>query len=189
VGLSWRAVAGAAVGAAFILAAGGALTGCACGKIRQTVYVATPDPALQVLVDACRTNVPPPGTTCSPPIGQSSQSVSCACKPLCHRVLELIDQFSGGETLLECRLQFQTLADAGPGDGAGGTGTSPDAADAGDTDGGGGVDAGVVDGGTADAGDAGPGSTIADGGRDAVAIASRPDTVTVYVTYRRSTCE
>ena len=105
--MSWRAAARGLVG----LLACTALAGCDCSKIRQGVYIAAPDSMLQPLVEACLTGAPLPGETCEPLLGSGPPAVPCGCRPLCRRVLELIDQFSGGETLLGC--QLYTVVDGG----------------------------------------------------------------------------
>jgi len=76
----------AAVGLAF------ALAGCACPRIRQIFVIdAQPDADLQTLIDTCIARSP------NGPI-----SASLACVPLCQRVLEISNQFSGGESIEEC---------------------------------------------------------------------------------------
>lgn len=116
--MSWRAcvrsVAAVLVCAAFI--------GCDCPQIRQQVYVAGPDSSLQPLIDACRTAAPSTDPRCQSAFGNSQATIPCACRPLCFRVLEIIDQFSGGETLLECDLH--SVRDAGSGDGGGDGGST-----------------------------------------------------------------
>jgi hypothetical protein len=91
-----------------------AFAGCdACGNVHQSVFIPSPDPSLQALVDGCRAGVPPAGTVCSPPHADASPIIvdrkpvaSCACLPLCLRVLELIDQFAGRETLMDCQVVY-----------------------------------------------------------------------------------
>jgi hypothetical protein len=89
-----------------LLAAGlAALAGCGdCALIRQAVFVGNPDPQLQTLVDACRAHVSTPDQTCDEAGSSvpSHQSVPCGCRPLCGRVLEIIDQFQGAEDLEAC---------------------------------------------------------------------------------------
>jgi len=93
-----------------------ALAGCdECGKVHQSVFIASPDPSLQALVDSCRAGGLPAAVPCSRVTPGLKPAADCACLPLCRRVLELVDQFSGSETLMDC--QMGQL----PGDGGGGT--------------------------------------------------------------------
>jgi hypothetical protein len=107
VGVS-RAGAAAALGLAlgFVAAFGLTLAGCACSKIRQSVFIPDADPDTQVLIETCRAHLPTPGETCELPEGKTYLPVDCGCLPLCRRVLELIDQFSGTERLEECHVGF-----------------------------------------------------------------------------------
>lgn len=110
--MSWRARAGAIAGAL----ACAILAGCDCGKIAQSVYIASPDSTLQPLLDACRAGVPSAGESCEPLLGNERPAIPCGCRPLCRRVLELVDQFSGGEVLLDCRLYVSVDGGAPAGD-------------------------------------------------------------------------
>jgi len=86
-----------------------------CSKVHQSVFIDAPDPSLQALVDSCRAGGLPHAVPCSSVMLSSKPTTkSCACLPLCQRVLELVDQFSGSETLMDC--QFGQL----PGDGGAG---------------------------------------------------------------------
>lgn len=95
---------GLTVARALLAVAVALVAGCGCPKIHQEVFVSDPDPELQALVDACNAHVPIQNdpclalsaTTTTPP------PIACGCLPLCKRVLEIIDQFSGSEELQSC---------------------------------------------------------------------------------------
>jgi hypothetical protein len=116
-----------------VLATATGLGGCECPQIQQDVYVATPDATLAPLVEACRSGVPAAGQSC-PSSTKVKTAVSCACLPLCRRVMELIDQFSGDETLISCVLLRSApgaggaggVGGAAGGGGRGGTGAATD---------------------------------------------------------------
>ena len=114
-----------AVAVLALLAFGGA-GGCDCPQIRQQVFIATPDATLAPLVEACRMGVAPAGQSCPAPRLETQMSVSCPCLPLCRRVMELIDQFSGGETLISCDLHVRSGSGTGTGGAGGGAGAVTD---------------------------------------------------------------
>jgi hypothetical protein len=93
-----------------------ALAGCdECGKVHQSVFIDAPDPAVQALVDSCRAGRLLNAVPCSPTTPSFMPAKPCACLPLCQRVLELIDQFPGSETLTDCELmQLQVDGGAAP---------------------------------------------------------------------------
>jgi hypothetical protein len=84
-------------------------TGCReCALIDQVVALPPEDDQLQPLIDACTMHVPDgaPGCAVAPTSpGASSAAVDCGCVALCRRVLELIDQFPGSESLVSCHLR------------------------------------------------------------------------------------
>ena len=85
------------------------LAGCKeCLKIRQLVTLPAQDDQLQPLVDACIAHVSGGASDCTAPTSTSTSStetVSCGCLALCRRVLEVIDQFPGDESLIACVLR------------------------------------------------------------------------------------
>jgi hypothetical protein len=86
-----------------------ALAGChPCGRISQLVSLDTPDAELQTLVDSCVAGMPAAGEQCADPAKQPYPPIGCGCRPLCERVLAIIDQFAGSETLIECHLLTST---------------------------------------------------------------------------------
>jgi hypothetical protein len=93
----------AAAALAAVVAAILAPAGCACSKVRQVVSIASPDAELQVLIASCSAHLPAPGERCSAASAQAA-SIDCGCQPLCLRVLEIIDQFPGPESIEECHL-------------------------------------------------------------------------------------
>lgn len=98
------------LGFLLLLAAASGGAGCAqCPKIEQEVTIPSPDDTLVPLVDACRSHQPASGETCD---SRPHPDIECGCLPLCSRVLEIIDQFPGPESISECRLDAS--ADAGP---------------------------------------------------------------------------
>jgi hypothetical protein len=79
-----------------------AFLGCTpCPKISQHVTVLSADPELLPLFEACRSNRPPTGESC-PVRLRDAAAADCACLPLCRRVLEIIDQFQGPESIEDC---------------------------------------------------------------------------------------
>lgn len=93
----WRRL-GVALGAAW-------LSGCGsdCPLINQSFVVVAPDSGLQTLVDQCVAGQPAAGESCTPPRAGYSPVVGCGCLPLCHRLLEIGDQFAGTEAITQCR--------------------------------------------------------------------------------------
>ena len=81
------------------------LGGCSgpCPKIDQLVVLPANDSSdeIKTLIDACQARQPGPGETC-PPADQIDPPIACGCKGLCQRVLEIIDQFAGPESLEHC---------------------------------------------------------------------------------------
>lgn len=69
-----------------------------CPPISQTVYVPAPDVSLISLMSACRA-LPTSRQGCE------KDQVDCSCRPLCLRVLELIDGFEGNEALEACSVE------------------------------------------------------------------------------------
>ncbi len=85
-----------------------------CPKINQRVTVSSADETLLPLFDACRAGRPASANAIScRPTAVTQQP--CPCLPLCQRVLQIIDQFQGPETLEACTVF--PLADAGIGGG------------------------------------------------------------------------
>lgn len=125
-GLTSRALA--RVSARAVLATATFLTGCECPRIQQDVYIATPDAMLAPLIEACRSGIPPGGQTCASS-SLPHTNISCPCLPLCRRVMELIDQFSGDETLLSCQLLRNGSGQGSGGAGGSGSGGAGGAAD------------------------------------------------------------
>jgi hypothetical protein len=117
-GAGRRAQLGAAA-FAVVVAMAVAVAGCEgrCGKIDQSVVIASPDSELQALIDPCVARTPAPGETCPPSGSTAYPAIQCGCLPLCRRVLEIIDQFPGPESIEDCHYsQAQpSAADAGAG--------------------------------------------------------------------------
>ena len=81
-----------------------------CPRIEQQVTILSADQTLLPLLEACRSN--PRGFPCIPTSDDDRPApVACACMPLCRRVLEIVDQFQGPETIEDCHLY--PLPDAG----------------------------------------------------------------------------
>jgi len=93
------------------------LTSCerGCPKIHQTVVITSVDSELQTLIDPCTARRPAAGEMCAPTT--SDPSIDCGCRALCDRVLELIDQFPGPESIEECHYYTGRSDDAGAGAG------------------------------------------------------------------------
>ena len=68
-----------------------------CPPIEQTVHVNAPDAALLRLVADCTSKGT--STACAP------DELTCVCRPLCLRLLELVDGFVGNEELQSCYVQ------------------------------------------------------------------------------------
>ena len=77
-----------------------------CSLIDQVVTLPAQDDDLQPLVDACATHVPDGASGCAPMSSatSSTDTVECGCLALCRRLLTVIDQFQGSESLIRCRL-------------------------------------------------------------------------------------
>lgn len=71
-----------------------------CPPISQTVYVNAPDDALLRLMADCKRDNSSMSCTQDEP--------SCLCRPLCLRLLELIDGFAGNEELQSCYVHNRT---------------------------------------------------------------------------------
>lgn len=67
-----------------------------CPPIQQTVYVNAPDEDLQRLIADCKRD----GASA----GCKQDEIDCVCRPLCLRLLQLIDGFEGNEELQTCYL-------------------------------------------------------------------------------------
>jgi hypothetical protein len=99
VGLSRALIAGVIAAALF--------AGCKeCLKIRQLVTLPAQDDQLQPLVDSCTAHVPDGASGCAATMSTATtETVSCGCLALCRRMLEVIDQFPGDESLIACALR------------------------------------------------------------------------------------
>lgn len=76
-----------------------------CSLIQQTIVVPEPDPDLAALARACEVGKINSQAPCASVANvPSSDQISCACRPLCERVLGLIDGFPGPELLKSCQL-------------------------------------------------------------------------------------
>jgi hypothetical protein len=92
-----------------VVAAAALLAGCEeCPKIRQLVTLPAQDDQLQPLVDSCTMHVPDGANGCTAKtstLTSTTEDVACGCLALCRRVLEVIDQFPGDESLIGCALR------------------------------------------------------------------------------------
>ena len=66
------------------------------------VVITPPDSELQALIDPCAAHRPAAGETCAPSTLTAYPPIDCGCLPLCQRVLEILDQFPGPETIEAC---------------------------------------------------------------------------------------
>jgi hypothetical protein len=93
--------------AAIILTAGLSIVpacGERCAQVRQEIVIADPDPDLAAQASACHAEADAGVTQRrdSGMDGRAGPNTSSACFALCSRVLTIIDQFAGEQTLLEC---------------------------------------------------------------------------------------
>lgn len=86
-----------------------------CGRIRQTVEVAEPDADLIALMTDCNEGRVSAQSQCpaSQMVLLKEPQIPCACRPLCERMLALVDGFPGPETLKSCVLSTGVRHDNG----------------------------------------------------------------------------
>lgn len=103
----------AAVAFGSLVGLGLGLGGCVddCPLIRQHVFVVDTEPELQGSIDQCRASRLGGDQACA---GTAPSSViACDCLQLCRRLLGIIDQFPGDETLTGCDFSLVATVDAG----------------------------------------------------------------------------
>jgi hypothetical protein len=86
--------------AAALAIAAAAAAGCDCARVQQQLFVDMADPELQALLDACQSHQAAPGESCAPVT--SYPVIDCGCLPLCRRMLQIADQFSGIDSIETC---------------------------------------------------------------------------------------
>ncbi|MES1165737.1 MAG: hypothetical protein ABUR63_08270 [Verrucomicrobiota bacterium] len=102
------------VSAFALLAFAGGLACDDCHRFRQTVTIDPPTAEISALASACVDKTQLPGGATCPGAARPSgpTAVDCFCRPLCDRVMEIIDQFSGSESLLECNVSTSSSTGA-----------------------------------------------------------------------------